>query len=73
MNAYFTQDLTRQHQAELLREAENARLARTARYGGEVNFGGPIKGNSRVRLVVALGGAAALIIATASVVLGAVH
>ena len=73
MNAYFTQDLTRQHQAELLREAENARLARTARYGGEVNFGGPVKGNSRVRLVVALGGAAALIIATASVVLGAVH
>ena len=73
MNAYFTQELTRQHQAELLREAENARLARTARYGGEVNFGGPVKGNSKVRLAVALGGAATLIIATASVVLGAVH
>src|SRR6476619_1607694 len=54
MNAYFTQELTRQHQAELLREAENARLARIARYGGEVNFGGPVKRDGRVRLVAAL-------------------
>ena len=73
MNAYFTQELTRQHQAELLREAEQARLARTARYGGEVAFGGPVKRNSKTRLVIALSGAAAGILATASVVLAAVH
>jgi hypothetical protein len=73
MNAYFTQELTRQHQAQLLREADNARLARIARYGAEVNFGGPVKRDGRVRLVAALGGAAAGILATASVVLGAIH
>ena len=50
MNAYFTQELTRQHQAELLRQAEHARLAPTlARYGGEVEFGGPVKPTERSR------------------------
>ena len=73
MDAYFTHELTRQHQAELLREAERARLARIARYGGEVNFGGPVKHNSKMRLAIALSGAAAGILATASVVLAAVH
>ena len=73
MNAYFTQELTRQHQAELMREAERGRLARMARYGGEVDFGGPVKHDSRARLVVALGGAAAAVLATASVVLAAAH
>ena len=74
MNAYFTQELTRQHQAELLRQAEHARLARLARYGGEVEFGGPVKPTSgRTRMILALGGAAAGVLATASVVLAAVH
>ena len=74
MNAYFTQELTRQHQSELLRQAEHARLARLARYGGEVEFGGPVKPTSgRTRMILALGGAAAGVLATASVVLAAVH
>jgi len=71
MNAYFTQELTRQHQAELMREAEKARLARIARYGGEVGFGGPVNRNSKTRLIIALSGAAAGILATASVVMAA--
>lgn len=73
MNAYFTQEITRQHQADLLREADNARLARTARYGGEVAFGGPVKRDGKIRLALALSGAAAGILATASVVMAAVH
>jgi len=72
MNAYITQNLSHQHQAELLREADRARLARIARYGGEVEFGGPIKPSRRTRLALALGGAAAAILATGSVVLAAV-
>jgi hypothetical protein len=74
MNASFTHELTPFHQAGLLRDAQRARLARTARYGGEVAFGGPIKPiNSRTRLVLALGAAAAGILATASAVLAAVR
>ncbi len=73
MNAYFTQEITRQHQADLLREADNGRLARTARYGGEVAFGGPVKRDGKIRLALALSGAAAGILATASVVMAAVH
>lgn len=74
MNAYFAPELTRQHQAELLRDAEHARLVRTARYGGEVAFGQPLgPSHKRARLVLAFGGAAAGIIATASMVLAAVH
>ena len=69
MDAYFTQELTRQHQADLLREADRARLARIARYGGEVEFGGPAGQNGRARLVLALVGAAAGILVTASAVL----
>jgi hypothetical protein len=71
MNAYITNQLTHQHQAELLREADRARLARLARYGGEVDFGGPVRQNPRARLALALGGAAAAILATASVVVAA--
>ena len=70
--AYITQNLTHQHQAELLREADRARLARIARYGGEVQFGGPVSPNRRTRIALALGGAAAAILATGSVVLAAV-
>jgi hypothetical protein len=68
MNAYFTQELTRQHQADLLREAHQGRLAKIAREGGEVAFGGPIQ-NGRGRLILALGGAAAAILATATAVI----
>jgi hypothetical protein len=68
MDAYFTQELTRQHQADLLREADRGRLARIAREGGEVDFGGS-NHNGRVRLILALGGAAAGILATAATVI----
>ncbi len=68
MDAYFTQELTRQHQADLLREADRGRLAKIAREGGDVDFGGSHQ-NGRGRLILALGGAAAAILATATVVL----
>ena len=68
MNAYIAQEMTRQHQADLLREADNGRLAKIARQGGEVDFGGANQ-NGRGRLILALGGAAAGILATATVVL----
>lgn len=68
MDAYFTQELTRQHQADLLREADRGRLARIARQGGEVDFGGA-NDNGRGRLILALGSAAVGILATATVVL----
>lgn len=68
MNAYFTQELTRQHQSDLLREAEHGRLVKIARQGGEVDFGGPDR-NGRTRMILALGSAAAGILATATVVL----
>ncbi|MDP9483986.1 MAG: hypothetical protein M3P84_12290 [Chloroflexota bacterium] len=67
MDAYFTQELTRQHQADLLREADRGRLAKIAR-GGEVDFGGANQ-NGRGRLLLAFGGAAAAILATATAVL----
>jgi hypothetical protein len=68
MDAYFTQELTRQHQADLLREADRGRLAKIAREGGEVDFGGANQ-NGRSRLILALGGAAAAVLATATAVL----
>jgi hypothetical protein len=70
--AYITQNLSHQHQAELLREADRARLARLARSGGEVEFGGPVSPNRGIRIALAIGGAAAAILATGSVVLAAV-
>ena len=68
MDAYFTQELTRQHQADLLREADRGRLAKIAREGGNVDFGGSNQ-NGRGRLILALGGAAAAVLATATAVL----
>lgn len=68
MNAYFTQELARQHQADLLREADMGRLAKIARQGGEASFGGGNR-NGRSRLILTLGGAAAAVLATATAVL----
>jgi hypothetical protein len=70
MNAYVSQQLSNQHQAELLREAAQARLARSARSGGAA-FSGPVVRHQRIRMVVALSAAAAGILATATAVLGA--
>jgi hypothetical protein len=71
MNAYITAQLTHQHQAELLREADNARLARLARYGGEVDFGGPVQQDPWERLALAVNGAAAAIRTAASTLVAA--
>jgi hypothetical protein len=73
MNAYITHQLSRQHQAELLREADHARLARIARYGGEAEFRGPVRHDPHQRLMLALSGAVAAILATASMVVAAAH
>ncbi len=66
MNIYFSQEYARHHQAELVREADRARLAKIAREGAD---GRPTTAISRRRVVLALGAAAAGILATASGVL----
>ncbi len=67
MNIYFSQEYTRHHQAELVREADRARLAKIARHAADA---GPTTIAGRRRVVLALGAAAAGILATASAVLG---
>jgi len=69
MDTYITRQLTDQHQAKFLREAEQYRLVRAARAGG-VSFSGPIKQDRRIRVVLAMGSAAAGILATAALVVG---
>jgi len=68
MNVYFSQEYTRHHQAELVREADQARLAKIARHAAD---DGPTTAAGRRRVVLALGAAVVGILATASAVLGA--
>ncbi|MEA2536362.1 MAG: hypothetical protein QOF11_596 [Chloroflexota bacterium] len=68
MNAYLTHQMALEHQADLLREADHNRLAKLARQGGEVDFG-DANPHRPPRLILALGGAAAAILATATAVL----
>jgi hypothetical protein len=68
MDTYFTQELTRQHHADLLREADHARLVKIARRGGEVDFGRS-NPNGRARLILAMGATLVGILATATAVL----
>lgn len=68
MNVYFSHEYTRHHQAELVREADRARLAKIARHAAD---DGPTTIAGRRRVVLALGVAAAGILATASAVIGA--
>lgn len=63
MNIYFSQEYARHHQAELVREADRARLATIARHAAATRATGIA---SRRRVVLALGSAAAGILATAS-------
>ena len=67
MNIYFSQEYARHHQAELVREADQARLAKIAR---RVPDNGSTTISGRHRVVLALGAAAAGIHAAASAVLG---
>lgn len=66
MNIYFSQEYARHHQAELVREADRARLAKIARHAADDRA--TITGRHRV--VLALGAAVAGILATAAAVLG---
>ncbi len=68
MNTYFSQEFTRHHQADLMREADRQRLAKQAHEARIHSTPDPKWGGSN-RLLVALGSAAAAIIATASAVL----
>ena len=68
MNAYFSQEFTRHQQADRMREADMSRLAKVAR-GARLQSTPDPRWGGKSRLVFALGGAAAAIIATASAVL----
>lgn len=67
MNVYFSQEYARHHQAELVREADRARLATIARRAADDRA---TTKSGRRRVVLALGAAAAGILTTASAVLG---
>ena len=68
MNTYFSQEYTRHHQSGLMLEADRERLVKIAREARLHSAPEP-KWGGKSRLVMAVGGAAALIIATASAVL----
>ena len=68
MNTYFSQEFTRHHQADLMREADRTRLAKQAREGRFHATPNPKWGGSN-RLLLAIGSAAAAVVATASAVL----
>ncbi len=68
MNTYFSQEYTRHHQAGLLLEADRGRLAKIAREARFQSTPDPRWGG-KSRLAMAIGGAAAVIVATASAVL----
>lgn len=67
MNVYFSQEYARHRQAELVREADRARLAKVARNAAD-DRATTITGRRRV--VLALGAAVAGILAIATAVLG---
>ena len=71
MNTYFSQEYTRHHQAGLLLEADRSRLAKIAKEARLQSTPDP-KWGGKGRLVMALSGAAAAIVATASAVLAGV-
>ncbi len=68
MNTYFSQEFTRHHQADLMREANQTRLAKQAREA-RIHLTPDPKWGGRNRFLLAVGGAAAALIATASAVL----
>jgi hypothetical protein len=68
MNTYVSQELTRSHQADLMREADRTRLAKVARQARVHSTPEP-RWSGKRRLVLAIGGAAAAMIATAAAVL----
>ena len=68
MNTSFSQEFTHYRQGDMRRQAEAHRLAKLATGGRSFFAPAPKWGGDR-RLVLALGGAAAIVIATASAVL----
>ena len=63
MNTYFSQEFTHHQQADRMREADMSRLAKVAR-GARLQSAPDPRWGGKSRLVLALGGAAAAIIAT---------
>ena len=68
MNTYFSQEYTRHHQAGLMLEADRERLVKVARDARLKSTPDP-KWGGKSRLAMAIGGAAATIVATVSAVL----
>ena len=68
MNTSFSQEFTHYHQADMRRQADAHRLAKLAA-GGRSHFAPAPKWGGDRRLILALGGAVAIVLATASAVL----
>ena len=70
MNAYTSLQYTRQHQAELQREADHVRLVKVARAAAKASQPtGPTAPRSRNRLALAVVGGVSAILVTAGAVL----
>ena len=70
MNAYTSLQYTRQHQAELQREADHVRLVKVARAAARATrTTGSSAQRSRGRMVLAIAGGATAIVATAGAIL----